>query len=156
MSCRPLTGNIGTSISSASSRICSSERIVMIAMFDPRFELWSTHVKQCPGCSTRWNFTGCACHFPSRPQLADALRILLVRNQIALAHKIVDGGRAVAPHLRHGDRAGAAVITSAASSGGGSCNSAHWVNYRPDSPMVSNRPGEPGLLTQPGSRCRHR
>ena len=39
---------------------------------------------------------------------------------------------------------GPTVMTAAASSGGGSCNSAHWVNPRYDSPTVANRPVNQG------------
>lgn len=105
--------------SSAVLRSClCPKRIVVVGMCDPR----STRAKQCSGGSTQRNVTGAVC--PPSPMLAtgdaasDALRILLVRNQIAPAQKIVDGERAGTFHL------GVEIVWSRASSVGGSCNNA--------------------------------
>ena len=48
------------------------------------------------------------------------------------------------PHTDASKSCGPAVITAAASSGGGSDSSAHWVYPRYDTPMVANRPVNQG------------
>ena len=51
------------------------------------------------------------------------------------------------PHTEAAKSCGPAVMTAAASCGGGSCNSAHWVNPRYDAPIVANRPVNQGCST---------
>ena len=70
-------------------------------------------------------------------------RVLLVGDHVAPAEEVVEANEPV-PHIEARKSCGPAVMTAAASSGGGSVSSAHWVKPRYDSPMVANRPVNQG------------
>ena len=65
--------------------------------------------------------------------------VFLVGHHVAPAEEVGQRERAGAPH-RGAKSCGPAVMTAAASSGGGSISSAHCVSPRYDRPIVANRP----------------